>query len=375
MTRFSQVIHIERSITYFEERDPDIDKVVQIFVRINSGGKALSHSDLLLSIATSQWQERNAREEIYDFVDELNDVHNGFSFSKDFVMKSCLVLGDFDVAFRVGNFNRNNMLEIERKWDSISGALRLAVTLVGEYGYDAKTLTSNNALIPIAYYLNQQKYDFHFLTAAKHGDERAAIKKWLILALLKGAFSGQSDTTLRLIRDAIKEKSVEDGVFPTARINRSLARNQRAILFSEEEIEDLIDYKYGQPQVFGILSLLYPNLDYRNTFHLDHIHPSSNFSSARRLRGLGIPDEAHDDYKEPGGYLGNLQLLEGIANQEKNNKQFQDWINEAYPKKNARDEYVRKNLIPDTDYSFANFVEFFEAREQLMIGALRALLK
>ena len=52
--------------------DQDADKVLEIFVRVNSGGTPLSYSDLLLSMATNQWQDLDAREEVRDLVQELN---------------------------------------------------------------------------------------------------------------------------------------------------------------------------------------------------------------------------------------------------------------------------------------------------------------
>jgi hypothetical protein len=37
---------------FFEEEDQDLDKGLNIFIRVNSGGTVLSYADLLLSIAT-----------------------------------------------------------------------------------------------------------------------------------------------------------------------------------------------------------------------------------------------------------------------------------------------------------------------------------
>src|SRR4051812_14825463 len=44
-------------LNYFEVTDQDPDKVLEIFVRVNSGGTPLSSSDLLLSMATNQWKD------------------------------------------------------------------------------------------------------------------------------------------------------------------------------------------------------------------------------------------------------------------------------------------------------------------------------
>jgi len=110
-----KVIHDTTSINFFLEKGESLDKVLNIFIRVNSGGTQLSYSDLLLSIATAQWKEKDAREEITSFVDEINGVGDGFNVNKDFVLKSCLVLGGFkEIAFKVDNFNQENMLHIEK---------------------------------------------------------------------------------------------------------------------------------------------------------------------------------------------------------------------------------------------------------------------
>jgi len=52
---------------------------------------------------------------IHEFVDEINAIGEGFAFNKDFVLKSCLVLADFnDIKFKVDNFTKENMVAIEK---------------------------------------------------------------------------------------------------------------------------------------------------------------------------------------------------------------------------------------------------------------------
>jgi hypothetical protein len=87
-----------------------LEKVLRIFIRINSGGTKLSYSDLLLSIATASWKGTDARQAIHGFVDELNSYSDELTFNQDFVLKSALVLSDIsDVKFKVDNFNAQNM--------------------------------------------------------------------------------------------------------------------------------------------------------------------------------------------------------------------------------------------------------------------------
>ena len=149
-----QVVNQNRVINYYLETSQDLDKVLNIFIRVNSGGTILSYSDLLLSIATAQWKTRDAREEITKFVEDTKAIGEGFEFDKDLVLKSCLVLSDInEIAFKVANFNKVNMETIENNWDKIAKAIRLAVELVSSYGYNYETLVSTNAVIPIAYYI------------------------------------------------------------------------------------------------------------------------------------------------------------------------------------------------------------------------------
>ena len=98
------VIHNKQTISYYLEESTELDKVLNIFIRVNSGGTTLSYSDLLLSFATAQWEHKDAREEINEFVEEVNMIGRGFNIGKDLILKSCLVLADFvDITFKVDN--------------------------------------------------------------------------------------------------------------------------------------------------------------------------------------------------------------------------------------------------------------------------------
>lgn len=369
--KLSKVIHSDPLINYFEEEDQDLNKVLQIFVRINSG-KPLTYSDMLLSIAAAQWQDKDARDEIYGLVDELNNVRDGFDFDKDYILKACLVLSDTtDIAFKINNFNASNMRKIEQRWEEISAALQLSTSLAANFGFNYQTLSANYALIPIAYYLLKKEADSSFIYSAKYEEDRKTIRKWLIIALLKQIFGGQPDNVLRPVREIIR-KDYE--TFPAEMIRAEL-KGTKTMKFGEEEIEELLSTKYGGRYTFLVLSLLYSNLDYRNQFHQDHIYPKSFFTSRRKLTSKGIPQEYQDFYMNKCNYLANLQLLEGPPNQEKSDSDFQQWLNKIYKDKDAKSDFMRRNSIPtDVDLSFNNFEKFFKAREDLIKHKLKHLL-
>ena len=114
LQKLYNVVHTDKTLSYYKEKAVELDKVLNIFIRVNSGGTVLTYSDLLLSIASAQWENHDAREEITDFVDDVNSIGGGFRINKDFVLKTALVLTDFpNIAFKVDNFNKPNMMKIE----------------------------------------------------------------------------------------------------------------------------------------------------------------------------------------------------------------------------------------------------------------------
>ena len=288
-----EIIQKNKSINFFLEKGESLDKVLNIFIRVNSGGTQLSYSDLLLSIATAQWKEKDAREEITSFVDEINSIGDGFNFNKDFVLKNCLVLSGFkDIAFKVDNFNQENMRTIEKQWDGITKAIKSSVILLSCLGYHRDTLTSNNALIPIAMYLYKIGSPDGFSESSKYREDRKKIFKWLVMVLLKRTFSGQPDNVLRPVREVI-DKS-EDG-FPFEKIILKLKGSAKAISFDGDEIENLLYYQYAQAYTYSVLAFIYPTLDFKNKFHQDHIFPKKLFT-AKRLEKRGIGEEDIEFY-------------------------------------------------------------------------------
>ncbi len=90
-----------------------------------------------------------------------------------------MVLSDFnDIAFKVDNFNKANMLKIEDSWDNITDAIRISVKLISSFGYNRDTLTSNNAIIPIAYYLKKIGATESFVSSTKTIEDKKNIKQW-----------------------------------------------------------------------------------------------------------------------------------------------------------------------------------------------------
>ena len=171
------------------------DDVVEVFIRANSGGTKLGKSDLLFSLLTSSWED--ADEEMEDLLAQLNQ--HGFSFPRDFVLKTCLTLLDQGYArYEVKKFRKSGIREeIESKWDEISKAIRDVIDFVRGKTFirGDKAMPSNLVLIPLIY------VRYHFPQAWKRAQD---IDRFLLRSLLAGAFSGTPDQLIDELVSKIK---------------------------------------------------------------------------------------------------------------------------------------------------------------------------
>lgn len=141
-------------INYYLQEEQEPDKVLDIFIRTNSGGTPLSFSDLLMSIASANWKTIDARKEIEKLVEEVYDIGRpGFLIDKDFVLKTCLVLFIDNIKFQLKNFTFANVQLFEQNWDNVKKSIVAAFSLIESLGFNDKTFRAKNAAIPIIYYI------------------------------------------------------------------------------------------------------------------------------------------------------------------------------------------------------------------------------
>ena len=349
-----------KPINYFLVTDQDADKVLEIFVRVNSGGTPLSYSDLLLSMATNQWKELDAREEVRALVIELNsNAGRQFSFSKDVVLKTALTIADVDVHFKVSNFTLSNMAKVEAAWPQVKSALLRAATLLQQFGYNERNLTANSVIIPIAHYLYLRDAGDSYLDSSADAADR--------LALQRGTWGSGLDTLLTRISDVLRADTTPG--FPVAAVEAAMASVGKGLTFDMAEIDELLNLKYAGQRTFSVLSVLYPGRDLSKKFHEDHIFPKSRFTK-KRLSEAGIPDGDIDDYLAAVNLLPNLQLLAGTANIEKQDALPADWITAAFPSEDKRATYVAENDLDGLSLDLAEFTTFFEERKLRMRNRL-----
>ncbi|TPH79151.1 DUF262 domain-containing protein [Helicobacter pylori] len=348
----NKAFHTKQLISFFEEKEKNLNKVLNIFIRVNSGGVKLSYSDLLMSILTASFSS-DIREKMNELVDALKD--RGFSnMGQDQVLKTCLLLIGKDTTFELKNFNKKNIKEIEENWEKITESIYEAAKLLETFGY-AGYLGSAYILSSLAY--------FYFLNPKMDKNDEEQALKFVRNAQITSYFTPSTDTKLSTIAHSIKEARTFEA------FNHNLAKHQTwPLKITNDAIEDMM-YSSSHARVFPILQILYPNLNYKTTtFHIDHIYPKSKFKKEKNKK-------LDKDFYECENYLYNLQLLEGTENQAKKDKDPEVWLKEEYKGERAIEEYKRKNYIdPTLKLEWENIKEFREKREEAIIKKLKEVL-
>ncbi|GAA7610290.1 hypothetical protein HpBHB51_15280 [Helicobacter pylori] len=350
LEKLKDAFHTKQLISFFEETEKNLNKVLNIFIRVNSGGVKLSYSDLLMSILTASFSS-DIREKMNELVDALKD--KGFSnVGQDQVLKTCLLLIGKDTTFELKNFNKKNIKEIEDKWEKITESIYNAAKLLENFGY-VKYLGSAYILSSLAY--------FYFLNSKMDKNNEEQALKFVRNAQITSYFTPSTDTKLSAIAHSIKEARTFEA------FNHNLAKHQTwPLKITNDAIEDMI-YSSSDARVFPILQILYPNLNCKTTtFHIDHIYPKSKFKKNKKL---------DKDFYECENHLYNLQLLEGQENSTKKDKDPEVWLKEEYKDERAIEEYKRKNYIdPTLKLEWENIKEFRETREEAIIKTLKEVL-
>lgn len=352
LERLKQVFCIDKLISYFEEPEKNLDKVLKIFIRVNSGGMPLSYSDLLMSILTANFSS-DIRDLMNKLVDSLRDQGFGL-MGRDQILKTCLVLTESNPAFLLKNFSKSNIHKIEDNWVAITDQIFKAINLLKAFGYRDR-LSSAYIITSLALYLLK--------SADISENDKQEMLVFVRAAQIKSYFTSSLDSKLEIVSRAIRKcNSFKE-------VNAELHGNPvHPLLLTVDDIERMVELQYGAPAVLPVLQVLYPNLDYKNsTFHIDHIYPKSKFTDKN--------SKLDQNYLGKANYLYNLQLLQGEENNAKRAKDPEEWFDEIFDSAERITEYKRTNYIKeDLKLDWENIAQFESYRRIKLVEALKEKL-
>lgn len=339
-------VFVEKLLRYTEIIDMKQDDALEMFVRFNSGGKALRKSEITMSILEAYWPSAKT-----EFGKILVDSYA--RFDTDFIIRASLMLyGDVVKS----NINKKIAEELKNDWNGFKNALTNTERLLMEMKIDVSRFSSSwNVLLPIIYYIYYNPDDY--------GKNIKDVRAYLLRAIFFTYFQSGTTGKLQQMKSNINSFDYE--------ITIEMLDQMNDLRVTDGKIEDVLNSEKGS-RVAGEV-LYYLNLDWTRKnykYEQDHLHPDNRFIGSKPVSVSVV------DWKRWHGMrnrLPNIHLLEGRSNGSKNDMRLVDYYNDMNDEQKV--EFYKQATIPqDVSLEIEDFEKFYEARKSILAEKIRDLL-
>ncbi len=312
-----------------------IEEILEIFVRVNSGGLVLQKSDLLLSLLDLKWND--IQPELQKLVRDINESRP-FAFTRDDVLKSLLLADSAETRFDKLVSDRKQVEQLASRLPTHIPAIKKAWELLGCILVDDCRIYSerffrggHNALLPFVLYLAKRD--------GVSNDDRRKMVIGIYLTIMSGVFSGAEARMGAFAKNKVSGAQ-------TLPLNELIALVRR-----EYGIKSLDDVLRRHLDLALNIAHSGITLD-KNPEELqrDHIFPKS------KLEKAGYPYEMVNHYA-------NFHFLRGSDNLNKLDKDPHDWFRN--PGKNVpaySDKDLEERLMKWIELDPGSFETMIEQR-------------
>lgn len=339
-------IFVEKLIRYTKIKDMKQDDALEMFVRFNSGGKALKKHEITMSILEAYWPSAKT-----EFGKVLEGPYAGFG--TDFIVRAALMLyGDVVKS----NINKQIAEDLKNHWQEFKKALRNLETVLKSMKIEVSRFANSwNVLLPIIYFIYYNP---------EYEKNLEGIRAYLVRAVLFTYFQSGTTSKLQQMKSSINSYNYE--------ITVDMMENQISDLrVTDGKIDDILNAEKGSRvagEVLYFLGLDWINKNYK--YEQDHLHPDERFN---RTNPVSVPMEDWNKWRSNRNRLPNLHLLEGRQNASKNDMRLVDYYNDMNDEQKA--VFRKEALIPDgVSLELEHFGEFYEKRKALLMDKIRQLL-
>lgn len=287
----SQLVSLLREEKHFWTQELDgvanefpYKKVLDIFVRVNSGGTKLDSSDLMFAAMKEGWAE------IEEVIEETTELLNGtnLQFDKSFPLKCLLVAhgrgAEASPEKFTGADGEKLLDEMNSGWDRAENAFRQLRDFMQHdlKVYADKVIRSYNSLIPL--------FDFLYHNPKPAEASRALMRAYHYKAQLFGWYSQSTDTVINALH-SIVGRAFPAG-FPLPEIKEYFGKRGVPTVLARAHLNET-------RLRFILLNLVYVDQMGSSPFdvkfkgnepHVDHIYPQS---ALRTKLGLYSADVNH----------------------------------------------------------------------------------
>lgn len=288
-------------------------RILEIFVRVNSGGTKLTAGDLMFAAMKEGWDDIEER------VEQTVDLLNGgrLSIDGDFVLKALLLAHGEGAEVQTEKFygarGEELLAKMEADWDRAEQTFKeLRDFMVQHLRLSAdRLIRSYNALVPL--------FDFLFHNPKPTEGARVAMGAYYHKAQLFGWFSSQTDATLNVLHGIVGKAMA--GAFPIAAIKTYFKTSRSAP--TELSAGHLLDTRL-RPLLLNVVyydkwgASPFDIAFKGNEPHVDHIYPqymlrsrlgcsSAEINDIGNLRFFGAIDNIRKRAELPASYFTRLK--------------------------------------------------------------------
>lgn len=299
----SQLVSLLREERHFWVQELDgvanefpYKKVLDIFVRVNSGGTKLDASDLMFAAMKEGWAE------IEEVIEETTELLNGtnLQFDKTFPLKCLLVAhgrgAEASAEKFIGVDGENLLKEIEAGWSHAEIAFQLLRDFMANdlKVYADKVIRSYISLIPL--------FDFFYHNPKPNEISRALMRGYHYKAQLFGWYSQSTDSIVNALHSTVG-RTIGTG-FPLHEVRDYFSRRGNQVELKKSHLAEtrlrfiLLNLVYVDQMGASPFDVKYKG----NEPHVDHIYP--RHASITKL-GLSSPEVNH---------LGNYRFIGATDN-------------------------------------------------------------
>jgi len=300
-----------------------IDEILDIFVRVNSGGTRLSRSDLMFSIIKRHWSDARV-----NFDELVKDVErtNPLGIDKDFIIRGLLTVADAPPSYEVENINKH-WRSIETVFDSFARALKSTIDFIKspDVGIlSASLLNPISTLFPLIYYV------YHQPNQSVLDSERQNLRAFFYF-LLYNDFLQRPEARIRYLRD--KMKNCTRAPLPIDPLLHVIATRQRwhfiETSFGMLNTKPILTLNLVQPQVRR------ETMSWQEKPEVDHIFPRSRYGSQ-------YPTLVND--------IGNFAFLGKLRNIRKSNQNPWEYFADIDSQELLDDYLIDKELLREDSF-------------------------
>lgn len=346
LNKLCEKIYDEKLINYTEIYNIQQDNALEMFVRFNSGGKALKPSEITMSILEAYWP--NARTEIGRL---LTDSYT--DFGTDFIIRTALLLyGNVEKTI----IDKQIADNLKNNWQNFRKALRNLESFLNDINVSISRFSGTwNVLLPLIYfvYKNHEYKNFY-----------KEMKAYLTRAILFNFFNSGTKGKLKKIKKIISDNANE--------ITLEMLDNMQEFKVTDSRIEDILNSEKGSRIAYE--AMYYLNLDWLDNnvkYEQDHLHPENRFSDDN-LKPAAIKFTEWKEWKGNRNRLPNLHRLEGRENASKSDMSLEYYV-DTMLEEQKKVFYKQAIINPSISLEFDNFGRFYADRKNLLSQRLRKI--